>query len=331
MMALSKEKPSCPTCPLRDKNIDFRNDDQLHLKFQEFIKKPFDPKKGKKNMSFFEPKFQRICQNLKLHLGSNTVETDIFKGIKDIMKRDFQRILESGKIQIFIPQMFLSKFPEIIQYDTYIEKIAELQVIQNINELTKKVANEEDDDKKNKMKKSLEENQQKMENNKFYTELRELNQREIEMVKSIQRVRGERAEKKMFKALQKYFSSRKEEVLVMYNFNFMGSVLEKDFEPSEKDFILINLTKRYIMPLEVKTTFHVNSLIKAIKQIEGTMKLTNDWVGGDLTEECGWIFIPATYFESEIDKFEYLGQIALKILGSSSELLTLVVDPCNIH
>ena len=34
---------------------------------------------------------------------------------------------------------------------------------------------------------------------------------------------------------------------------------------------------------------------------------------------------------SGIDKFEYLGQLALKILGSSSELLTLVVDPCNIH
>ena len=82
----------------------------------------------------------------------------------------------------------------------------------------------------------------------------------------------------------------------------MGSVSEKNMKPVEKDFILINLTKRYIMPIEVKTNFHKQSLSKAIKQIKGTMELLNDWVAGDLTEECGWRFVPAICFEGKISK-----------------------------
>jgi hypothetical protein len=48
----------------------------------------------------------------------------------------------------------------------------------------------------------------------------------------------------MFKAIKKYFSRVDEEVVVLYSFNFMGSVEPKDFQPVEKDFILLNLTKR---------------------------------------------------------------------------------------
>merc|ERR1719418_233031 len=104
------------------------------------------------------------------------------------------------------------------------------------------------------------------------------------MVKSLQSVRGERAEKKMFKSLQKYFSKTNEEVLVLNSFDCMKSWSEKHIKPVEKDFILINLTKRYIMPIEVKTNFHKQSLSKAIKQIKGTIELIDDWVAGDLTE-----------------------------------------------
>ena len=114
-------------------------------------------------------------------------------------------------------------------------------------------------------------------------------------------VKAEKAEKKMFNALKKYFSNVNEEVIVIYSFNFMGSVSKKDFQPVEKDFILLNLTKRYIMPLEIKTTYHKEALKKSIKQIKGAMELINEWVGGDLTEECGWRYIPAICFETEIE------------------------------
>ena len=154
------------------------------------------------------------------------------------------------------------------------------------------------------MSQKLTENQEKMRENQFYTELRDLTEEEIQMVKSIQVVKAEKAEKKMFKAIKKYFSKVKEEVVVLYSFNFMGSIEAKNFEPREKDFILFNLTKRYIMPLEVKTTYHKEALKKALKQVGDTMKLIDEWVGGELTEECGWQYIPAICFETRIDEIE---------------------------
>ena len=117
-------------------------------------------------------------------------------------------------------------------------------------------------------------------------------------------VKAEKAEKKVFKAIEKYFSNINEEVVVLYSFYFMGTMGAKNLEPREKDFILVNLTKRYIMPLEVKTTYHKEALKKALKQVGDTMKLMNEWVGGDLTEECGWQYIPVICFESRIDEVE---------------------------
>ena len=54
------------------------------------------------------------------------------------------------------------------------------------------------------------------------------------------------------------------------------------------------------MPLEGKANFNIKSLQKAIKQIEDAKKLINEWAGGDLTEDSGWKFFPAIYFECNI-------------------------------
>ena len=45
-----------------------------------------------------------------------------------------------------------------------------------------------------------------MRENQFYTELRDLTEDEIQMVKSIQVVKAEKAEKKMFKAIRLTFA-----------------------------------------------------------------------------------------------------------------------------
>ena len=108
----------------------------------------------------------------------------------------------------------------------------------------------------------------------------------------------------MFKAIESYFKKANEEVVVLYGMNFMGSMADKNIKPVEKDFILLNLTKRYIMPLEVKMNFNRDALKKALKQIKGAMEIIDEWVGGNLTEECGWRYIPAVCFESEIAEFE---------------------------
>ena len=128
---------NCPTEKIfcTGQKIKFRRENALKEIFAEFISKDFDPDKAKRHMITHEPQFRKICQNLKLHLGSDIIETNIFKGVKAVTKRDFEKELKSGKIQIFIPRVFLSKFPHVIQYDNFIDKINELKVIQDINEL----------------------------------------------------------------------------------------------------------------------------------------------------------------------------------------------------
>ena len=211
-----------------------------------------------------EKQFKKICKNLNLHLGGTNVETDIFKGLKAVIQRDFEEDFKSPRIKIFAPKIFLSKYPEVIEYEQYIKQIDELKVIYDINELRKKIENATDLGKKARMSQKLHKDIEKMKDNKFYTEIRALEKDEVVMVENLHCVKGEKAEKKVFQALEKYFSSTNEEVVVFYSFNFMG--YEKDLKPEEKDFILINLTKRYIMPLEVKTNFHLQSLKKAVKQ-----------------------------------------------------------------
>merc|ERR1712156_732039 len=130
-----------------------------------------------------EPQFRKICQNLKLHLGSDIIETDIFKGVKAVTKRDFDKELKSGKIQIFVPKVFLSKFSHVIQYDNFIEKINELKVIQDINELSLKLEGERNVEKRERMRQKLRENMERIRSNQFYTLIRDLNEEEIEMVK----------------------------------------------------------------------------------------------------------------------------------------------------
>ena len=282
-----------------NQNIEFRTEN-LHQMFTSFTEEEYDPGKPKRNMVKYERQFRKICQNLNLHMGSSTIETDIFKGIESVMKRDFEKYLNSEKIQIFVPKIFLSKFPEVIQYDQYIKNIEELKLIQDINEISVKIENELDTEKKERLAQKLKDSQEKMVTNEMYKEMRSLEEEEVQMVKNLHIIKGERAEKKLFKAIKTHFTRANEEIAVFYAYNFMGSVSEKLMKPVEKDFILINLTKRYIMPIEVKTNFHKQSFSKALKQIKGTMELLNDWIAGDLTEQCGWRFVPAICFESKI-------------------------------
>ena len=96
----------CPTEKIfcKGQKIKFRRENTLKEIFEEFISKDFDPEKAKRNMITHEPQFRKICQNLKLHLGSDIIETDIFKGLKAVTMRDFDKELKSGKIQIFVPR-----------------------------------------------------------------------------------------------------------------------------------------------------------------------------------------------------------------------------------
>ena len=83
----------------KNENIKFRREHSLEQIFNEFINQRYDPTKPRKQMITHEAQFRKIVQNLQLHLGSKTIETNIFKGIESVMQRDYKKELKSEKIQ----------------------------------------------------------------------------------------------------------------------------------------------------------------------------------------------------------------------------------------
>ena len=60
-------------------------------------------------------------------------------------------------------------------------------------------------------------------------------------------IRGEEAERLMFDALQMHFNGTKDDALILSSHKFLN-----DTSNNEKDFIIVNLSKGYLMTVEVK-------------------------------------------------------------------------------
>ena len=119
-------------------------------------------------------------------------------------------------------------------------------------------------------------------------------------------VKGQIAEQKMFDALKQYFDGCKDDVVVVHSHKF----LNKDSN-NEKDFIILNLTKGYILVIEVKA--NQSKYQKAKKQlfdskdrcgeIFGALGYPAGWkYGGVFLHSCVF-FCPASNFGQ--NKMEY--------------------------
>ena len=93
---------------------------------------------------------EKICENFQVIMGGDQVLYDIKKAVESVGNRDYPQ-LNSEKIPpIFVPQLFLPKFPEAIDYKIYIQKLQkmkdtidmktakELKKAQKTNKLTEK-------------------------------------------------------------------------------------------------------------------------------------------------------------------------------------------------
>ena len=79
--------------------------------------------------------------------------------------------------------------------------------------------------------------------------------------------------------------------------------VQEEIEDFEKDFLIINLTRRYSMSLEVKSSLSSNTLKSSKKQTDGTKKLIDEWLGATFTEENGWVFLGIMSFDEKSEKF----------------------------
>ena len=79
--------------------------------------------------------------------------------------------------------------------------------------------------------------------------------------------------------------------------------VQEEIEDFEKDFLIINLTRRYSMSLEVKSSLSSNTLKSSKKQTDGTKKLIDEWLGATFTKENGWVFLGVMSFDEKSEKF----------------------------
>ena len=77
----------------------FKNKELQEI-LSQFIREEYIPDKSKRDMTTYEKQFRKICQNLQLHLGSETIETDIFRGINSVIQRDFGKAFDADKFKI---------------------------------------------------------------------------------------------------------------------------------------------------------------------------------------------------------------------------------------
>ena len=136
----------------------------------------------------------------------------------------------------------------------------------------------------------------------------------------MEHAKGEFAEKEAFKFLKDCIEIE-DEVVVINDFKIMSPEdLDKAVRDFEKDFLIFNLTKRYIMSLEVKYDCNPGSLSYAKRQIEGFEKLKGSkeliekWCGADLSEENVWVFLSAIYFQSKSEDMHFCDDCAKYII-----------------
>ena len=105
-------------------------------------------------------------------------------------------------------------------------------------------------------------------------------------------VRGQLAEQIMFNSLKAYYSKSKDDVVVLHSHKFLKNA-------TEKDFIVFNVTKGYIMIIEVKAT---TALFQKAKKQMFDSKEKIEEICGILGPTTQWLFL-GVFFALE-DKFE---------------------------
>ena len=203
--------------------------------------------------------WSKIRKNLhKYYLGNNVEFASFRKAAEFLFNRDYK-----DKKQIFVPEVFLTKAPEMIFYEKeQVEELLKSMCDDNLSASEKK--------EKEKLKNRL------------------------------KTIAGEVIEKKVYEALKGYYEWHDDQVLVLHGYEIADLeelAKHKDIRHWEKDFLILNKTYGYVMNIEAKSSLNVASLNSAKEQLENTKKILEEWFGADLKE--GWKFISAIYCERD--------------------------------
>ena len=107
---------------------------------------------------------------------------------------------------------------------------------------------------------------------------------------------GEVPERNLYVALQTIFNSINDSVAVFHGIDILKMNLEK-FKVNEKDFVIINVTRKCIIVIEVKKTLGAgDSIGKSIYQLREAKGDLEAWFSTEGLHN--WVFIPMIYTEA---------------------------------
>jgi hypothetical protein len=139
--------------------------------------------------------------------------------------------------------------------------------------------------------------------------------------------RGELPERRLYDTLQKYFKNSNDTVAVFHGIDILKLNLDRSFKVKEKDFVIINATRKCIMIIEVKRTLGAgDSIEKSEAQLSDAKEDLEVWFGTEGLHE--WLYIPMIYTENidpvlgcdECNKFVIEGRYILIMYSSRAKL-----------
>ena len=108
--------------------------------------------------------------------------------------------------------------------------------------------------------------------------------------------RGELPEQNLYAALQSYFHELLDSVVIFHGIDILKMNLDK-FKVNEKDFIIIDGSRRCILVIEVKATLGAgNSVEKSIQQLNEAKEDLEAWFATEGLHN--WLFVPLIYTEN---------------------------------
>ena len=316
------------TCPskgtfLGKHDLEFRSDDSLQERFGnlQLEDQSGEPELQRRPNDFKMSTVAKVRETMIIHVGDDSY-VDVKGGIEEVSERDYPQLNASNCGVIVVPQYHQSQFPETNHLTRYREavkeidlamtthdkkKAKELKSISDFNRRMDEARSEEDSEKLEKIQSKA--MRQLATKHETYKELQPLTPEESEMVENFNRIntldeiKGEETEYKIYKKLQAYLKEHHEEAVVFHGLKFMGATHQEEIEYQEKDFLVVNMTHRYILNLEVKATLTKNSLTSAKKQLNGCKGLIDEWLGANLSKENGWKFISMIYFDDKDPRY----------------------------
>ena len=108
---------------------------------------------------------------------------------------------------------------------------------------------------------------------------------------------GELPERTLYDVLQERFKNKNESVAVFHGIDILKLNLDRTFKVSEKDFVIISFTYRYVMVIEVKKTLGAgDSVAKSTKQLIEAKEDLEAWFGTEGLHN--WMYIPVIFAEN---------------------------------